>query len=154
MSSNRKQEIVQHALDYGALGWPVFPMACPGKSGCTCLTPDCASPGKHPLIADWPAAASCQEEDIRGFFETDLRNIGLNCGPPDSSLSTSTRAAGAKPGVKRGPKNTARSGWTQSPLEPGAGAFTFSIRHRPTSRYATRVANSLLGSTSSRSVAR
>lgn len=60
--------MIRPALLYARLGWRVIPLhAVREDGGCTCDRPDCASPGKHPRLADWTSQATDDPEIIESW---------------------------------------------------------------------------------------
>jgi len=85
--------ILDHALAYAALGWPVFPCHTPLKSpgwNCTCekwrrekvsADFDCQRPGKHPHTKNGLDDATTDPDQIRDWWRRwPTANIGINCG--------------------------------------------------------------------------
>lgn len=68
------------ALDLARAGFRVFPLHGIVDGHCTCGC-GCGSPGKHPAIAGWQRAATCEEAAVRRLFEhRPNANIGLATG--------------------------------------------------------------------------
>jgi len=57
--------MMDQALQYAALGWPVFPLHWPQDGMCSCGRPDCSSPAKHPLTPNGLKDATVNTETIR-----------------------------------------------------------------------------------------
>ncbi|MCM3903670.1 MAG: bifunctional DNA primase/polymerase [Pyrinomonadaceae bacterium] len=73
--------MIDAALEYAALGWPVLPLHTPVAGGCSCLKPDCSSPGKHPRTMHGLKDATTDPEKIREWFTTwSNANIGVTTG--------------------------------------------------------------------------
>lgn len=72
-------ELLQAALDYAGLGWPVFPLHTPINGICDCAAgPECKSPGKHPRTLNGLKDASSDELKIRRWWKTwGIANIGI-----------------------------------------------------------------------------
>lgn len=72
------------ALDYAALGWPVFPGASPhpgGDRACSCDRIGCPDPAAHPVSAAWAPQATTDPEVIgRWWAERPDANIILPTG--------------------------------------------------------------------------
>lgn len=69
------------ALGYATKGWPVFPCHGVTAAGCSCRTPDCASPGKHPRVARGLNSASTDRAQITRWWErSPSSNIGVRTG--------------------------------------------------------------------------
>jgi len=49
---------------YAELGWRVLPVHSVTPQGCSCGNPACRTPGKHPLIGNWPKLATTEFERI------------------------------------------------------------------------------------------
>lgn len=75
--------LLQAALEYAALGWPVFPLHTPTDGGCSCGKADCSSIGKHPRTQNGVKDASIDEDQVTTWWEMwPQANIGIACGPP------------------------------------------------------------------------
>ena len=98
------QELLGAALSYAAHGWRVIPLWWPAVTG---ATPACACPqgahcgrdgrntGKHPLIDDWPDAATTDVATIRAWWTQSPRaNIGLVTGDGLVNLDIDPRNGG------------------------------------------------------------
>lgn len=85
--------ILDHALAYAALGWPVFPCHTPLESpgwNCTCeqwrrkkvsADFDCQHAGKHPRTKNGLDDATTDAAQIRDWWRKwPTANIGINCG--------------------------------------------------------------------------
>lgn len=61
---------IDAAVIYARRGWAVFPChsPAPGPGGCTCGTPDCGSPGKHPRVVGGLKAATTDEVQIKMWW--------------------------------------------------------------------------------------
>lgn len=79
---------LEHALEYAAEGWPVFPVWPPLAHRCSCpLGDNCKSPGKHPIPMRGLLDASTDPEVIRRFWEMHPgANVGIVCGFPGPSV--------------------------------------------------------------------
>lgn len=62
--------VLQHALDYAARGWRVFPLHDVDDHGnCTCTQgANCSRAGKHPRVNGWPRVATTDPKKIREWF--------------------------------------------------------------------------------------
>ncbi len=66
---------------YGQKGYPVFPLHTIESERCSCGSPTCDTPGKHPRIARWPDNATTQSGMIRSWWgRWPDANIGLMTG--------------------------------------------------------------------------
>jgi hypothetical protein len=75
--------VAQAAETYARLGLPVVAMhASRRDGGCTCPRGRaCPDPGKHPRLADWPAAAATSPAEVRGWWRRwPTANVGLATG--------------------------------------------------------------------------
>jgi hypothetical protein len=69
------------ALAYAERGWSVLPLHEMGYAGCSCGSPSCKSPGKHPRLAHGLRDASRDPADIRVWFNRwPQSNIGVRTG--------------------------------------------------------------------------
>lgn len=73
--------ILEVALDYAKRGFATLPLYGIMAAGCACGNPDCASPGKHPNIANGLKAASNDPDVIPHIFKNKFGNIGIATGP-------------------------------------------------------------------------
>lgn len=69
MTSRRQSDLLDAALAYAERGWAVFPCHSPVPGGCSCRSPGCPSPGKHPRVAKGLHAASTDPATIRGWWQ-------------------------------------------------------------------------------------
>jgi putative DNA primase/helicase len=61
-------------------GLAVFPLHHQGVGGCSCGTPACSSPGKHPLHTGWQSESTVDPASIdRLWRATPLANVGVDC---------------------------------------------------------------------------
>lgn len=65
---NEPKTMGAYALDYGALGWRVFPCHTIRDGLCTCGKPDCSSPGKHPHTENGLKDATTGTEQITRWW--------------------------------------------------------------------------------------
>lgn len=69
------------ALNLARAGFRVFPLHGITGGCCSCGKHGCGSPGKHPAIAGWQKAATCEETKVRELFDhRPNANIGLATG--------------------------------------------------------------------------
>ena len=70
------------ALRYACASWRVLPVHFPGPGGtCSCGSTTCKSAGKHPVISNWPEAATCGPARLSEWFEKSREtNIGVATG--------------------------------------------------------------------------
>jgi hypothetical protein len=69
------------ALEYARRGWKVFPLTSIRGGRCSCGGPDCASPGKHPLVRRGLHEATSDQKRVRVWWaEWPWANIGLVTG--------------------------------------------------------------------------
>lgn len=69
------------ACGYAARGWPVFPLHTVINGACTCHTPGCTTPGKHPRTPHGLKEATTEEEKIHEWWARQPQsNIGLVTG--------------------------------------------------------------------------
>lgn len=74
--------LLEAALSYAKRGWLVLPLHTPTRDGCSCLSGDCKSVGKHPRIANGCKGASSSAEQIRSWWTRwPDANIGIATGP-------------------------------------------------------------------------
>ena len=80
--------ILNHALEYVARGWPVFPLHTPRDGGCSCPKADCDKPGKHPRIQGGFYGGSSDPEQVRAWWARwPQANIGIPTGAPSGFLA-------------------------------------------------------------------
>lgn len=73
--------MLEHALDYAARGWPVFPVHGITNDRCTCRHSGCDSPGKHPRTRQGLHDASVDPAVIsRWWMQWPTANIGVRTG--------------------------------------------------------------------------
>ena len=73
--------LMRAALDYVRTGFAVIPCFWPSADGCSCGKDVCGSPGKHPIIREWPKEASRDENKIRFWWsQWPNANIGIATG--------------------------------------------------------------------------
>lgn len=68
---NDPQVILDAALAYGQRGWLIIPTHAPAAIGlCACKDgKDCSSPGKRPYIVKFAQNATCEEHQIRNWWD-------------------------------------------------------------------------------------
>lgn len=74
--------MLEHALEYAALGLQILPLYGINAAGrCACGNPDCKSPGKHPMTRSGVKAATDNAGLIRRWWtESPEANIGIATG--------------------------------------------------------------------------
>ena len=74
--------MVEYALEYARMGWPVFPLHTPVAGGrCSCGKRECDNLGKHPRTIHGRDDASTNEATIRRWWEIwPDANIGIATG--------------------------------------------------------------------------
>ena len=74
--------MLDKVLSYAARGWKILPVWGHEEGKCHCSRgSDCPSPGKHPILKDWPAKATDRVDTIREWFEKYVRcNWGAKLG--------------------------------------------------------------------------
>lgn len=87
MSEVKIETRKEAALSHAARGWRVLPLAWPKFNqagdfvGCSCGNPNCASPGKHPLIKAWQVNATTDPATIDQWWsQWPNANIGIATG--------------------------------------------------------------------------
>ncbi len=92
----KRAAMVDAALEYAALGWPVCRGAQPNREGprsCTCDRLGCPAPGVHPISAEWAMEASTDPDTIRRWWSaTPEANIILPTGRVFDVLDVPTSA--------------------------------------------------------------
>lgn len=80
-SSDRDNTLLNHALAYAELGWPVFPVHTPQPDGtCSCRRP-CDRAGKHPRISQGRNGATTDPDTISRWWNVwPDANIGIATG--------------------------------------------------------------------------
>lgn len=74
-------DLLDAALGYAALGWPVLPLHAPVGGRCSCDKADCSSPAKHPRLAHGLHDASTDEDEIVAWWRRwPAANVGLRTG--------------------------------------------------------------------------
>jgi hypothetical protein len=75
-------DLLDAALAYAALGWPVFPVHYPlNGSGCSCGDPGCENVGKHPRTTHGLKDATTDPAQIRTWWQQwPKSNIGMPTG--------------------------------------------------------------------------
>jgi len=70
--------VVEVALAYAAAGFKVLPVFGMKHGRCGCGRPDCQSPGKHPILANWPETATTDTNIIGDWFRRyPSANVGM-----------------------------------------------------------------------------
>ena len=71
-------QLLQAALDYARLGWPVIPLHSVVNDWCSCGDPECKSPAKHPLTEHGTHDATTDAAIIRAWWQRwPWANIGV-----------------------------------------------------------------------------
>jgi hypothetical protein len=113
--------LVEAALKYAGLGWPVFPVWWPENGGCACGKPDCSKPGKHPLGKLVPKGrnnATTDAEIIRGWWKKyPQANVDIVTGPESGLLA-----------VDVDPRNGGEEAWKKITAEVGTLPLTPTAR--------------------------
>ena len=103
------ETLLEVVLWYAAHGLAVHPLHSVVDGACTCGRANCASPGKHPRLADWPNKATSDPETIRGWWaENPDANVG--CVPSRSGLIV----------IDVDPRNGGTDTWRELMAEHGA----------------------------------
>ena len=91
--------LLDAALGYADLGWPVLPLHTPKANGCSCGKSACDSVGKHPRIKQWPSNASADPVVIRNWWEQwPDANVGILTGKASGVLVVDVDNKGGKTG--------------------------------------------------------
>lgn len=80
---NTSNKMLDAALEYGQREWPVIPLWWPWPNGkCACNKgTKCESPGKHPIIPNWPKSGTTDPDVIRQWWtKWPMANIGILTG--------------------------------------------------------------------------
>lgn len=113
--------LLEAALKYASLGWPVFPVWWPENLGCACGKTDCTKPGKHPLGKLVPKGrnnATTDPEIIRGWWkEYPQANVAIVTGPESGLLA-----------VDVDPRNGGEASWKKIMAEVGTLPLTSTTR--------------------------
>lgn len=122
--------MVESALRYAKLGWPVVRGAAPGQDrACTCDRMGCPDPAAHPVSAAWNVEASTDTDTIRRWWAANPEaNVVLPTGrvfdvfdvPREAGVMALTRMGRA--GVQAGPVASLESRYlffvaTRSPMD-------------------------------------
>lgn len=74
-------KMLEFALFYSKIGWHVFPVHGVRGGVCTCRNSACTAVGKHPATIHGVRDATCQETEVRSFFDGNpSSNIGIATG--------------------------------------------------------------------------
>jgi hypothetical protein len=81
-SNSTQSCMLAYAIAYARHGMRVFPChEIEADSYCSCGATACKSAGKHPRIKDWQILATCDEDEIRKWWQQwPGANIGIACG--------------------------------------------------------------------------
>ena len=122
--------LLRAALSYARRGWPVLPLHKITPRGCSCGSPGCGSPAKHPRTRHGLDDATTDESTIRSWWRRWPRaNIGLRTGErfdvadideQSQALSSLHRAAGRN-FAWVGPRVKTSRGWHLYVAPTGAG---------------------------------
>lgn len=76
-----REEFVEAAIGYAAMGWKCYPIQPPNGSGCSCSKGSgCNDPGKHPYFELGGLKSATGEADqLKTIFGSSDANIGLIC---------------------------------------------------------------------------
>lgn len=79
----RRSELCQAAIGYAGHGWRVVPVWWLDDEGhCHCdRREECPSPGKHPVLDDWPHAATCDREEVAYWWRPAPEGMARNWFP-------------------------------------------------------------------------
>jgi hypothetical protein len=82
MTTDADHSWLEAALAYAARGWCVLPLYGVSQGRCSCAKgAACTSPGKHPLIDDWPHTASLDPAQIEAWGrQWPAANVGVLTG--------------------------------------------------------------------------
>jgi hypothetical protein len=81
MNQETTNQNLQAALKYASQRLRVFPVHSVDDRICTCGKESCHSPGKHPRVKDWAAAATTDVKTIREWWDSwPNANIGIATG--------------------------------------------------------------------------
>ena len=88
---DERNSLVEHALQYAARGWAVFPchsaIERDGKLGCTCGRKSCHSPAKHPLTKRGFKDASMAPQQIEAWWrQWPWANVAIATGTRSGGL--------------------------------------------------------------------
>jgi hypothetical protein len=73
--------LLEAALDYARMGWPVLPLHSPRGPECSCGDPRCESPAKHPRTRTGLKEATTDEATVRRWWmRWPDANVGLRTG--------------------------------------------------------------------------
>lgn len=80
-NQSRGGGLLEAALTYNARGWPVLPLHSVRSGRCTCGSPSCKSPGKHPRTPHGLEDAQMDAEAIRSWWRVwPDANVGIRTG--------------------------------------------------------------------------
>ena len=124
MVNRRPERPLEEAVAYAKKGWPVFPCHSPVGAGCSCRSPDCGSPGKHPRVQGGCRSATADVEQVQRWWKRwPSANVGIATGrasglvvvdidPDHGGTDSMRRLVGEHGSVPRGPVvGTGSGGW-------------------------------------------
>ena len=80
--------MIEHAREYAALGWPVFPLHEVVGGSCSCRSSSCRSPGKHPRIGGGVTKATTDRIQIDKWWQrSPSSSIGVATGKPSGLIA-------------------------------------------------------------------
>jgi hypothetical protein len=81
-NGHNENQLLSAALDYARRGWSVLPLHTIINGKCSCDSPECGTPGKHPLTQHGVKDATTDEATIRRWWtEAPIANVGIATGP-------------------------------------------------------------------------
>ncbi|MFO1044789.1 MAG: bifunctional DNA primase/polymerase [Planctomycetaceae bacterium] len=73
--------LANSAKGYAGRGWRIIPLHSFADGSCTCETPNCSSPAKHPLTPNGVHGATTEQTTINSWWnEADIANVGIATG--------------------------------------------------------------------------
>ncbi|MCC3304205.1 bifunctional DNA primase/polymerase [Sneathiella sp. HT1-7] len=138
--SQQEVELLCAAVNYAALGWPVFPVHSVNEQGdCSCGAKDCKNAGKHPKTLEGHKAATSDIETVKRWWSgTHVgANIGCWCKAGFWTLDVDPRDDGDKK-LATLEKKYGKLPATVTSLTGGNG-FHFLFRKKPVCEYRGKV---------------